>query len=135
MKETEKIIKIPPHLRRANLNPNFMGVKTTHHNFLNGPLIRGVRPLKAPNPFYKTHFNKGREIGNFNFPTHEYTHHFIKGVRRDPAGIKHPVFYDEILPTTEPLRVPGHIRPTSHKSYQFGRKLNMKSIEKNMLRI
>lgn len=115
-----------------NPNPNFLGVKTYHHSFLDtSKIIRGVKPVyKWPLPQQNLHFDKNIPVQPYNWPAHEYTHYYIQGLRKDPAGVKHVVMYEEDLPTTQPLVIDRSIYPTKVKSFQYGGKLNYDKINR-----
>jgi hypothetical protein len=105
--------------------------RTTVNDFLNARrIIRGVKPKRVPIPDHNIIFDKQLPISRYNYPTHAYTKYKIWGHRKDPAGIRHPIYYEETLPTTQPLRIDPTITPTRVERQQFGNVLNHAKINR-----
>lgn len=66
---------------------------------LNNPkIITGIKPAKKNRPDVLFDFDKSKPLGAYNFPTYSYARFKIKGHKRDAAGIKRPIEWEETLP-------------------------------------
>lgn len=71
--------------------------------------ITGVKPIKRKetpediNNEYK--FNKGQPLSSMNFPQYSYARYMFHGYKKDAAGIRHPLQWEETLPAGRRIRL------------------------------
>lgn len=78
----------------------------------NQKIITGVKPPKRNRPnltqtddsLLQTGLDKSKPLGPYNFPTYSYALYRLYGYRKDAAGLKHPVSWEEKLPTGKRVR-------------------------------
>lgn len=71
----------------------------------NQKIITGVKPPLRNRPdLPSTGLDKSEPLGMYNFPTYSYALYRMYGYRKDAAGLKHPVSWEEKLPMGKRVR-------------------------------
>lgn len=67
--------------------------------------ITGMKPVEKNRPTLdRLVFDKTKPLGPHNFPVYSYAKYRIYGYKRDAAGMRHPVSWEETLPCGQRIR-------------------------------